>query len=126
MKNEYYYMTKQYKKQYQLGVDEYKKTKDFEELYSVGVGAANYALELAKKNQKKKAVSWAKKSIKAWEKYFEFESDYYNPYVHYALALGILGRTDKMSTALTLAQMKSGKGKEYPAFVWVRTEIKLI
>jgi len=68
-------------------------------------------------------MAWAEKSISSWEQYFEYESDYYNPYVHYALAWGILGKLDKMSTALTLAQMKSGKGENYSEFVWVRKEI---
>lgn len=41
MKNEYYYQSRQFKKQYELGINDYKKTKDKYDLYSAGVGGAN-------------------------------------------------------------------------------------
>jgi len=85
MKNEYYYQTRQFKKQYALGMNFYKRHGEKSSLYSSGVGGANHALELARKNKRGLAVIWAKKAIEAWNIYFEFDKKYYNPYVHYAL-----------------------------------------
>ena len=116
MKNEYYYQTKQYKKQYVLGMSFYKRHGDKSSLYSSGVGGANYALELAKKNQKKNAEVWARKAISAWKIFFEFNKKYYNPYVHYALAWGILVDKKKMMKALNDSSKLCGKPLSYQEF----------
>ena len=50
MKNEYYYQTKQYKKQFYLGKNLYKRHDDKRDMYSAGVGAANLALELGQQS----------------------------------------------------------------------------
>lgn len=126
MKNEYYYQTKQFKKQYELGQTYFKSWNDKLTLYSSGVGAANYALQLAKTNQKTKAKMWAKKAIEAWEIYFQADSNYYNPYVHYAMAWGILGNQKKMMDALKRASKQSGKPLSYREFKEVIEEIENI
>ena len=119
MKNEYYYQTKQFRKQYELGMSFYKRHGQKESLYSSGVGGANYALELAMKNKKRLAEIWAKKAIEAWEIYFEYDKKYYNPYVHYALAWGVLGDKKKMMKALKDSGKRSGKPMSYREFTEV-------
>lgn len=116
MKNEFYYQTKQYQKQFYLGVNSYKRKGNKHDMYSAGVGAANYALELAKKNNKKMAFLWAKKSVESWEVYFEMNLKYYNPYVHYALALGILGEKKRMMDALKKSSKLCKKPMSYKEF----------
>jgi hypothetical protein len=124
MKNEYYYQSRQFKKQYELGINEYRKTKDKYEMYSAGVGAANYALELAKKGQRKRAHAWAQKSVKAWGVYREVDKKYYNQYVHLALAYGILGEDKKMERSLRTSAKLCGKGAKYKEFEEVRGEVR--
>jgi len=124
MKNEYYFMTRQYLKQYKLGDEIYAVTKDAHDLYSSGVGAANYALNLAIRKKTQSAFKWAERAVIAWEKYHSVQPDYYNSYVHYSLALGILGREDEMNKALEKSAQLSGKDENYREFVWVREEIK--
>jgi len=126
IKNEYYFQSQSFKKQYELGVNEYKKTKDKYELYSAGVGGAQYALVLAKKGQKKRAESWAKRSIKAWEVYVEFDKKYYNSYVHYALAWGVLGDEKKMMWALRESAKRCKKPLSYKEFQDVINEVGLL
>ncbi len=119
MKNEYYYQTKQYKKQYELGISFFKRHGEKGSLYSSGVGGANYALGQAFKNKKNLAELWAKKAIHAWEIYFEYDKKYYNPYVHYALAWGVLGNKKKMMKALKDSAKRCGKPMSYKEFVEV-------
>ena len=123
MKNEYYFQTKQFKKQYELGINEYEKTNDKFELYSAGVGGAQYAPELAKRGQKTRAKTWAERSIKAWGIYFEVDKRYYNSYVQLALAYGILGERKKMMRALGTSSKRSGKGSSYKEFQDVIDEV---
>lgn len=119
MKNEYFYQTKQFIKQYELGTTYYKRTGEKHHLYSSGVGGANHALALARTGKTKQADSWAKKSIEAWDIYFQFDKKYYNPYVHYALAWGILGDKKKMMKALNDSSKRCGKPLSYKEFVEV-------
>lgn len=116
MKNEYFYQTKQFKKQYELGIKNYKLTGDKHNLYSSGVGGANYALELARVGKTKQAESWARKSIVAWDIYFQYDKKYYNPYVHYGLAWGVLGEKKKMMKALKDSSKRCGKPMSYKEF----------
>lgn len=119
MKNEYFYQTKQFKKQYELGISYYKRTGEKFHLYSSGVGGANRALELARLGKIRHAESWAKKSIEAWDIYFQYDKKYYNPYVHYGLAWGILGDKKKMMKALKDSSKRSGKPMSYKEFTEV-------
>lgn len=119
LKNEYYFQTKQYKKQYNLGIYYFEKYGEKRYLYSSGVGAANYALGFAKANKQKLASKWAMKSIDAWNTYFEFNMTYYNPYVHYAIAWGILGKRSKMMKSLKTSSKLSGQPMTYSEFSFV-------
>ena len=124
-RNEYYFQTKQYKAQYELGINEFNRTHNLKAMYSCGVGAVWYANELLKKRQKKRSVSWAKKSILCWQKYLKAFPDYYNPYVHYALALGLTGELDKAKGALEMAQALSSKPRSFEEFQEIRLIIKI-
>lgn len=126
LKNEFYFQTKQYKLQYYLGKTYFDRHGEKRFLYSSGVGAANHALELARNNNKRLASVWAKKSISAWEIYFEYNRKYYNPYVHYALAWGVLGEEKKMMKALKTSSKLSGKGVSYSEFQWVLKSINAL
>ena len=126
MKNEYYYQTKQFKKQFYLGVHSYKRSGDKYDMYSAGVGAANYALELANKHNKRMAFLWAKKAIESWEIYFEINKNYYNAYVHYALAFGILGEEKKMMKALKTSAKLCKKDLSYREFTETIEAVKAI
>lgn len=124
VKNEVYFQTRQFKKQYELGISEYKKTKNLRCFYSSGVGAAWYANDMFKKRQIKRCQSWAQKSVDAWEKFWGYRKDYYNAYIHYALALGFLGRTSEMEKALKTAQKISKKPASFSEFANIRNIIK--
>lgn len=107
-RNEYYYRFAMYKDQYELGIEvvaDYWGTPEWQKVgksgyYYQGVGAANYARELCKQGDKELATCYAHKALVAWAQYFTLKNDYYNAYVHYALALGILGHTQEMMRAL--------------------------
>jgi hypothetical protein len=68
--------------------------------YFQGVGAANYAKQLLVKQETSLALEYAEKAIFAWAQYFSYFNTYYNAYVHYGLALGILGHEQDMMRAL--------------------------
>jgi tetratricopeptide (TPR) repeat protein len=110
-RNEYCWRFGDYKAQYELGLERVSyywgspewKTRGFRGYYSQGVGAAHYSQELLKAGNKEQALEYAQKAVIAWAQYFSYENTYYNSYVHYALALGILGHKDKMIEALTRA-----------------------
>lgn len=108
-KNEYCYRFALYKEQYELGlkrVADYWETEEwnvrgFRGYYSQGVGAANYARELLIQGKNQEAIDYAHKAVVAWAQFLSYENTYYNAYVHYAIALGILGHKDEMMKALT-------------------------
>jgi hypothetical protein len=108
LKNEYGWRFRQHKYQYENGINRaayYSGTDEWNTraancYYFQGVGAAHYAKELLKAGDKQSSALWAQKSLVAWAQYFSYKNDYYNAYVHYALALGILGHQDEMFKAL--------------------------
>lgn len=114
-RNEYYYHSEQFLKQYQLG-----RAYGVRGLYSQGVGAAWHAKRLAEEGRKMSARRWAERSIEAWERYFKVRPDYYNAYVHYALVLGILSRLPEMEKALEKSTALSGRPASYREFQEVR------
>lgn len=123
-KNEMYFRYAKYKEQYELGLaraDYYwnkneMTTKGFRGYYSQGVGAARYAMKLIKGRDRKLALDYAQKSIVAWAQYFSYKNDYYNAYVHYALALGILGYKEEMMRALIKSSRIINKELSYFEF----------
>lgn len=122
-RNEYYYHTGQFRKQYLLGREAAAGGHNWG-YYGQGVGAANYAYQHAAAARVKPAAFWARRAVAAWEKFFIFKADYYNAYVHYALALGILGRLKDMGAALRKSASLSGKPDSYREFVSVRGKIE--
>jgi len=106
-KNEYFFRFGMYREQYELGLsrvadywgtDEWKRCKWG--YYSQGVGASRYAKKLLEDGNASLATEYAQKALVSWAQYFTYSNDYYNAYVHYALALGILGYTEEMMRAL--------------------------
>jgi hypothetical protein len=124
-RNEYYYHSAQYDKQYRLGV-ECVRAGEKRGYYSQGVGAAWHAYGHARTGHSSLAEMWAKRAIRAWRNYFKFKADYYNAYVHYALALGIIGRIKNMEEALAKSAKLSGKPRAYREFEEVRGNISLL
>lgn len=121
-RNEYYYHSRQHDKQYYLGI-EFVKAGVKRAYYSQGVGAAWHAYPHAKAGRWYLARLWAKRAVRAWENLFKFHDKYYNSYVHYALALGILGRMKDMEAALERSAHLSGKPASYKEFAEVREKI---
>lgn len=106
-KNEYFFRFAQYKNQYKNGLDLIAQS-PLEEIastngkgyYYQGVGAARYAMQLLAENNSSVAHEYAQNAIVSWAQYFSYENDYYNAYVHYAIALGVLGYKEEMMRAL--------------------------
>jgi hypothetical protein len=130
-KNEYYARFAEYKAQYENGVarvNAYWGTKDWLAkgvgyyplgmggYYSQGVGASNYAYELYRKGNKKLAQWYAQKALVAWAQCFSYDNSYYNAYVHYALALGVLGNKQEMLRALQRSADLIHQDLNYPEF----------
>jgi hypothetical protein len=107
-KNEYNYRFALYKEQYENGVamiNYYFDQLDmssygYKGYYFQGVGAANYAKQLLMKHNEKLAKQFAEKALVAWAQYMTYCNNYYNAFVHYGLALGILGYNQEMRRAL--------------------------
>lgn len=108
-KNEYFYRFGMYVDQYKLGAsrvkdywgtNEWESGRGFVGYYSQGVGASNYARKLIEQGNNKLAIDYAQRALVAWAQYFTYSNNNYNAYVHYALALGILGYNDEMMRAL--------------------------
>lgn len=122
--NEYCYRFALYKEQYQIGcarVNEFWATDAWQTsgvkgYYCQGVGAANYARVLMQQGDTTLAQEYAHKAIIAWAQYFSYTHDYYNAYVHYALALGILGQTEEMYRALERSASIIGRDLDYHEF----------
>lgn len=69
-----------------------------------------------KKGLKAQAYEYGQKAIVAWAQYFSYKNDYYNAYVHYALALGILDYHEEMMRALHRSSIMIGKDLDYFEF----------
>jgi len=121
-RNEYYYHSGQFRKQYELGLESAAGGHKWG-YYGQGVGAANYSYEHAAAGRRGYAALWARRAISSWENFFKFKDDYYNAYVHYALAFGILGRLKEMEAALKKSAALSGKPHTYREFAEVREKI---
>ena len=124
-RNEYYYHSGKYDKQYALGV-EFVKAGNDRAYYSQGVGAAWHAYRHAEKGRQRLAALWATRAVRAWQNLFKVNSKYYNSYVHYALALGILGQMKAMEAALKKSARLSGKPDTYHEFADVRHKISAL
>ncbi len=133
-KNEYYFRFALYREQYELGlmrVADYWGTNEWTSLgfkgyYSQGVGASNYARKLLEEGNHSLALDYAQKAIVAWAQYFSYKNDYYNSYVHYALALGILGYKEEMMRALERSASLINRDLSYHEFKEVKDFIEKI
>lgn len=121
-RNEYYYHSGQFNKQYYLGEESVRDGSKWGH-YTQGVGSANYVYAHAQKGHGRLVEFWAKRAVCAWENFFKIKADYYNAYVHYALALGLLGRVKDMEAALNKSAKLSGKPQSYHEFKDVREKI---
>ena len=123
-KNEYFFRLADYRAQFENGiafVDHFSSDGKVDSpgmngYYCQGVGAAHYAKSLVNQGKITLARQYAQKSIKAWAQYFSYDNEYYNSYVHYALALGILGHIDDMMVALTRSASLIHKDLGYHEF----------
>ena len=121
LRNEFYWFSNQAKKQYRLGLQEIQRGQKIG-YYSMGVGGWCIAREYALKGKRAYANRWAEKSIRAWERYFMFNSQYYNSWSWYARPLGFIGRKADMMKALKIATQLSGKSIHFPEFQEVLLE----
>lgn len=125
IRNEYYYFSDQYLKQYRLGRERVRQGERLG-VFSEGVGASFHAYELLKKGQRMAALKWAKKSVQAWQKYMKIRKDYYYPWTNLGFAWGILGDHQEMEKCLKEAQRLTGRPRSYREFQEIRKKIKLI
>lgn len=122
--NEYCYRFALYKEQYENGLEAVahywetpeKLTCGVRGYYYQGVGAANYAKILWLEGNKALATEYAHKAVVAWAQYFSHKNNYYNAYVHYALALGVLGHKEEMMRALKHSAQLINRDLDYQEF----------
>ncbi|MBI2363179.1 MAG: hypothetical protein HYV15_07335 [Elusimicrobia bacterium] len=123
LKNEYYWQTKQRRKQYRLGVDEARRGYKGGH-YSQGVGAAWHALELAQRGRRTDAGRWAARAVTAWKRFAKANPSYYNQFVHRALAEGVRGDIEAMESCLRLGARLARKPLDYREFEEVREAVR--
>ena len=123
LRNEYYYQSGQFKKQFKLGV-EGKRRGIRNADYSQGVGAAWYSKQLFEKGQRARGRHWANVAIKAWKRHVRIRPDYYNCYVHFALAYGLLGQKKECEIKLLKAGKLSNKDSKFWEFEEIRKVLK--
>lgn len=122
VRNEYYWFSHQPKKQYQLGKELVKKG-NARAHYCQGVGAAEVARRYFEKGKSALGERWARTSEKAWTKFFQEDSKWYNSYCWYARSIGFQGRVKEMERALSRASKISGKPLNAQEFEEVRNEV---
>lgn len=123
IKNEYYWFSKQPYKQYLLGVNEVKAKAYKGGYYSQGVGAVMLSEKYAKVGKIKLALRWAKKSEKAWLKFFKIDSNWYNSYLFYAMSLGYQNSLKECDSALAKAAKIAKKPKTWKVIKEVKSEV---
>lgn len=125
IRNEYYWFSKQPRKQYQLGV-EYVKRGDKYAYYSQGVGAVQVAKNYALQGKKALCLRWAQKSEKAWRQYFKVMPDWYNSYLFYGQALGLQGKIKEMREAFKKGSKISGIPVNKDPFAQFEREVLML
>jgi hypothetical protein len=115
--DEYYWAMGMYKEQFELAtqalqeISPHAKNKTFTYFVTYiwqGLGATHYARQLYEQGKQEQAAQWAQVGRIAWENALQysnprFEGEYFAPYIHYALALGILGEKEAMMKNLNHA-----------------------
>ena len=94
--------------------------------YSMGVGAVQMAESYGLRGNKALCSRWAKKSVQTWECFFRVDSKWFNSYLFYAKALGLLGQTSRMDAALAKAKRIAGPSLSLNACEAVRSEVRRI
>ena len=122
VRNEYYWFSQQYRKQYLLGSEGLRRGMR-RASYSQGVGAAWHALKLAQERRPELARRWAGKSVRAWQKFLRTEK-YYNAHVHLGLALGVMGQQEEMERSLKRGAREAGKPASDHEFNAIRSLVK--
>ena len=125
LKNEFYWQTKQRRKQYELGVADLRQGWHGG-YYSQGVGAAWHALELAQHGRRSHARRWADRAVTAWKRYEKANPDYYNQFVHRALAEGVRGQPEAMEKCLRRGAKLARKPLGYREFTEVRELVRAL
>lgn len=118
-----YYQTDNFKRQYDFGVS-CARAGDKKGYYSQGVGATSHAHVLAGKGQWSRARRWARKAIRAWQRYEKAYPTYYNQYIHRAAAEGLLGLFFDMEKSLEKAAKLSGRKADFTEFQMVRRAVE--
>ncbi len=121
MRNEYYWFSRQPRKQYALGVELVKKGRK-RSYYSQGVGACELAKRYQDEGRTKLMLRWAKISQKAWENYFKVEPYWYNSYIFYARSFGFQGKFQEMEVALRKSAKIAKRPKDFYEFELIRAE----
>jgi len=125
IRNEYYWFSRQPKKQYLLGVEMVRKGL-IKAYYSQGVGAVEVAQSYGLLGQKSLCLRWAKRSEKAWEKYIQHNSNWFNSYLFYAKALGFQEKNIKMKAAFKKASQISGLSLNDESFLICEKNIEAV
>lgn len=110
LRNEFYWQTKNRRAQYDLGTRDLKRG-DKLGCYSQGVGAAWHAYELARRGLWSRARAWARRARTAWGRHARIRPDYYNQFVHRALAEGVLGDMKAMEWSLSRGARKAPQAR---------------
>lgn len=110
LRNEFYWQTKNRRAQYDLGTRDLERGDNLG-CYSQGVGAAWHAYELARRGLWARARAWAHLARTAWGRHARIRPDYYNQFVHRALAEGVLGDMKAMERSLSRGARKAPKAR---------------
>jgi hypothetical protein len=121
-KNEYYWFSKQPRKQWKLGLERVRH-RNYSGYYSAGVAAVTLSFGLYRSGRIRSARSWAERARLAWESYFRHQPDYYNAYVWYGQSLGLMGDLDGMERSLKRAAALSKRKITYGEFEKARKEV---
>jgi len=122
IRNEYYFFTGQFKKQYDLGTELIRKKVKCGS-FCQGVDASWFAYYFAQKGRHKQAQTWARKSVLAWNQFLKIRNNYYYPYVNLAFANGILKQFKQIEINLQKAQELSKQHRTYNEFEDVRENL---
>lgn len=98
----YYYQKKEFKQMHAYGKRIAKEAKQ-KGHYSQGLGATLLAYDYWVLGRYLKALTWAKKATRAWERYDLKSEKYYFAHYSYAKALALEGRRKEATTSLKTA-----------------------
>lgn len=118
LRNEYYWQTAQHLQQFKLGQERVKATKSGH--YSIIVGGAWYAHQLYGFGRVDLAREYLSDVKKAWPLFRSYNKTNNNIFVHYALALGLLGELREMNRMLDQYCKRTGVDPGSPWMMEIR------